>query len=77
MTYNSSQDSTINQSLIRHNLTVTAPDAELLAITLGIQYAVQAPGVEHIMVFTDHIASARRAVDPSAHSGQSLSLAVC
>lgn len=56
---------------------VTAPDAELMAITLGVVHACAVDGLKKIYIFTDHIAAAKRAVDPSVHSRQSLSLAVC
>ena len=52
---------------------VTAPDAELYAIGK----ACSLPDVNNITLFTDSIASARRAVNPSVHSGQGHSLAVC
>ncbi|KAK1234806.1 hypothetical protein PQX77_001983, partial [Marasmius sp. AFHP31] len=57
---------------------VMAPCAELVAICFVV---TQVPsGVEpykRITVFTDSIASAEQAVDPSLHSGQAHSLAVC
>jgi len=56
---------------------VTAPDAELFAIHSAITLATQQDNCEKIYIFTDSIASARRAVDPSLHSGQGHSLAVC
>ena len=56
---------------------VTAPDAELFAIRSAITLATQQDNCERICIFTDSIASARRAVDPSVHSGQGHSLAVC
>jgi len=56
---------------------VTAPDAELFAIRSAITLATQQDNCEKIYIFTDSIASARRAVDPSLHSGQGHSLAVC
>jgi len=56
---------------------VTAPDAELFAICSAIILATQQDNCEKIYIFTDSIASARRAVDPSLHSGQGHSLAVC
>jgi hypothetical protein len=54
----------------------TAPNAELFAIRLGLLRCLQLEDVETILVFTDSVASARAAVDPSTHSGQSHSLAV-
>jgi len=56
---------------------ITAPDAELFAIRSAITLATQQDNGERIHIFTDSIASARRAVDPSLHSGQGHSLAVC
>jgi len=56
---------------------VTAPDAELYAIRAAIVKACSLPDVNNITLFTDSIASARRAVNPSVHSGQGHSLAVC
>jgi len=56
---------------------VTAPDAELFAICSAITLATQQDNCERIYIFTDSIASAKRAVDPSMHSGQGHSLAVC
>jgi len=56
---------------------VTAPDAELYAIRAAVGKAASLPNVETITLFTDSIASARRAVNPSVHSGQGHSLAVC
>ncbi|CAA7267598.1 unnamed protein product [Cyclocybe aegerita] len=56
---------------------VTAPDAELNAISCAVRLAVKQANCQHIMVFTDSIGSARRAVDPGMHSGQAFSLSVC
>jgi len=56
---------------------VTAPDAELFAIRSAITLATQQDNCEKIYIFTDSITLARRAVDPSLHSGQGHSLAVC
>ncbi|CAA7270657.1 unnamed protein product [Cyclocybe aegerita] len=56
---------------------VTAPDAELNAILCAVRLAVKQVNCQHIMVFTDSIGSARRAVDPGVHSGQAFSLSVC
>ncbi|CAA7271834.1 unnamed protein product [Cyclocybe aegerita] len=56
---------------------VTAPDAELNAISCAVHLAVKQANCQHIMVFTDSMGSARRAVDPSIHSGQAFSLSVC
>ncbi|CAA7268143.1 unnamed protein product [Cyclocybe aegerita] len=56
---------------------VTAPDAELNAITCAVHLAVKQADCQHIMVFTDSMGSAHRAVDPSVHSGQAFSLSAC
>jgi len=56
---------------------VTAPDTELYAIRAVIVKACSLPDVNNITLFTDSIASVRRAVNPSVHSGQGHSLAVC
>ncbi|CAA7270779.1 unnamed protein product [Cyclocybe aegerita] len=56
---------------------VTAPDAELKAISCAVRLAVKQADCQHIMVFTDSMGSAHRAVDPSVHSGQAFSLSVC
>ncbi|CAA7263230.1 unnamed protein product [Cyclocybe aegerita] len=53
---------------------VTAPDAELNAISCAVRLAVKQANCQHIMVFTD---SMGRAVDPGVHSGQAFSLSVC
>jgi hypothetical protein len=55
---------------------VTAPDAELFAICLGLFRCLQLENVETILVFTNSVASAHAVVDPSTHSGQSHSLVV-
>lgn len=55
----------------------TAPDAELFAISLGVLRCLREENVSRISVYTDSIASARKALDPSVHSEQSVSLAVC
>jgi hypothetical protein len=55
---------------------VTAPDAELFTICLGLLRCLWLENIETILVFTDSVASARTAVDPSTHLGQSHSLAV-
>ncbi|CAA7261920.1 unnamed protein product [Cyclocybe aegerita] len=56
---------------------VTAPDAELNAIACAVHLAVKQANCQHIMVFTDSMGSAHRAVDPSVHSSQAFSLSVC
>ncbi|PPQ94342.1 hypothetical protein CVT25_000408, partial [Psilocybe cyanescens] len=56
---------------------VTAPDAELYAIRSAIVNATSRDDCTDIFIFTDSMASARRAVDPSIHSGQGHSVAVC
>ena len=50
--------------------------AELFAIRLGIAKAISM-AIECIILITDSLGSARRAVDPSVHPGQAHSLAVC
>jgi hypothetical protein len=55
---------------------VTAPDAELFAICLGLLRCLQLENIETILVFTDSVASAHAVVDPSTYLGQSHSLAV-
>ncbi|KJA16514.1 hypothetical protein HYPSUDRAFT_207003 [Hypholoma sublateritium FD-334 SS-4] len=56
---------------------VLAPEAELSAIRFAVVWTTQVPGCNHIVIFMDHITSAKKALDPSVHSGQGHSLAVC
>jgi hypothetical protein len=56
---------------------VTAPDAELYAIQIGLGLAMAVPKAKSIKLFMDHFAMARKAVDPSIHAGQGHSLEVC
>ncbi|CAA7270636.1 unnamed protein product [Cyclocybe aegerita] len=56
---------------------VTAPDVELNAISCTVHLAVKQASCQHIMVFTDSMGLAHKAVDPSIHSGQAFSLSVC
>jgi hypothetical protein len=56
---------------------VTAPDAELYAIWIGLGLAVAVPRAKSIKLFMDHITVVRKAVDPSIHAGQGHSLEVC
>ncbi|RXW13928.1 hypothetical protein EST38_g11928 [Candolleomyces aberdarensis] len=51
--------------------------AELFAIRSAITRATMLEGCSRIIIFTDSMAAARRSVDPSVHSGQAHSLAVC
>ncbi|RXW14341.1 hypothetical protein EST38_g11516 [Candolleomyces aberdarensis] len=51
--------------------------AELFVIWSAVVRAVMLEGCECIIIFTDSMAAARRSVDPSVHSGQAHSLAVC
>ncbi|RXW14700.1 hypothetical protein EST38_g11152 [Candolleomyces aberdarensis] len=51
--------------------------AELFAIRSAIIRATMLEGCSRIIIFTDSMAAARRSVDPSVHSGQAHSLAVC
>ena len=53
----------------------TALDAELFAIRLGVVKATSF-NVKHIILITDSLSAARRAVDASVHSGQAHSLSV-
>ncbi|CAA7268150.1 unnamed protein product [Cyclocybe aegerita] len=46
---------------------VTTPDAELNAIACAVHLAVKQANCQHIMVFTDSMGLAHRAVDPSVH----------
>jgi len=54
----------------------TAPDTELFAITLSIFKATNMD-IECIILITNFLSSARKVVDPSVHSGQTHSLAIC
>ena len=54
----------------------TTSDAKLFAIRLGIAKATSM-AIEYIILITDSLGSARQVVDPSVHSGQVHSLAVC
>ncbi|KDR65264.1 hypothetical protein GALMADRAFT_21607, partial [Galerina marginata CBS 339.88] len=54
----------------------TAPDAEMSAICRAIGLTTKRI-CEHIAIFTDSIAMAKRALDPSLHSSQSHSLLAC
>ncbi|CAA7268123.1 unnamed protein product [Cyclocybe aegerita] len=56
---------------------VIASDAELNAIVCAVRLAVKQANCQHIMVFTDSMGLAHKAVDPSMHSGQAFSLSVC
>jgi hypothetical protein len=56
---------------------VTAPDAELYAIWIGLGLAMVVPGAKSIKLFTDHFTAVRKVVDPSIHAGQGHSLEVC
>ena len=53
----------------------TALDAELFAIRLGVAKATSFD-VKHIILITDSLSAARRAVDASVHSGQAHLLSV-
>ncbi|KAJ2926390.1 hypothetical protein H1R20_g10713, partial [Candolleomyces eurysporus] len=55
----------------------TSACAELFAIRAAVVRATILNGCDHIIVFTNSMSSARRSVDPSVHSGQAHSLAVC
>ncbi|KJA20098.1 hypothetical protein HYPSUDRAFT_142665 [Hypholoma sublateritium FD-334 SS-4] len=56
---------------------VLAAEAELSAICFAVVRATQVPGCTRIVIFMDHIASAKKALDASIHSGQGHSLVVC
>ncbi|KAK1234618.1 hypothetical protein PQX77_002173 [Marasmius sp. AFHP31] len=57
---------------------ILAPCVELVAIHFAVTRVTSgAEPYKHITVFTDSIAAAERAVDPSLHSGQAHSLVVC
>ncbi|KAF9267614.1 hypothetical protein L218DRAFT_995189 [Marasmius fiardii PR-910] len=57
---------------------VTAPNAELTSIRFVVEYLISRKfDCNRIVIFTDSIAAVKRAVDPSAHSGQADSLVVC
>ena len=54
----------------------TTPDAELFAIRLDIA-KVTSMAIEHIILITDSLGSARQAVDLSVYPKQAYSLAIC
>ena len=54
---------------------ITTSNAELFTIRLSIAKATNM-AIEHIILITDSLESARQAVDPSVHPGQAHSLAV-
>ena len=57
---------------------VTAPDAELHAICVAVGcMTMYHPEAARFIIYTDCIAAARLAIDPSAHSGQGHSLDIC
>ena len=55
---------------------ITIPDSKLFAIRLGIAKATNIT-IEHIILITDSLGSAKIAVDFSVHSEQAYFLAVC
>ena len=55
---------------------ITASDAELFAIRLGV-FKATSMDIKRIILITDSLDSARRSVDPSVYFGQAHSLAVC
>ena len=55
---------------------VTAPNAELMALEMGISTVV-AVGCSSLVCFMDSMAAMTDLVDPSPHSGQVTSLAAC
>jgi len=54
----------------------TAPNVKLFAIRLGVSKATSMD-IEHIILITDSLGSARKSVNLSVHSEQAHSLAVC
>jgi hypothetical protein len=56
---------------------VLSSDGELFAIRSAIVKGCSFENCDRIVLFTDSIGMAKRAVDPSVHSGQAHSLAVC
>ena len=54
----------------------TAPNAELMALEMGISTALAA-GCSSLVYFTDSTLAMTDLVDPSPHSGQASSLAAC
>jgi hypothetical protein len=56
---------------------VLASDVELFAIRAAVCKATGFANCDRIVLFTDSIGMAKRVVDPSIHSGQAHSLAVC
>jgi len=54
----------------------TAPNAELMALEMGIATAVAA-GCSSLVCFTDSTTVMNNVLDPSPHSGQVSSLAAC
>ena len=54
---------------------ITTPNAELVASRLGIAKATSLD-VDRIVVITDSLSSAKKALDPSHHSGQSESITI-
>ena len=56
---------------------VLSSDAELFAIRMAVGRATALEDCNRIVIFTDSLAMARRAIDPGIHSGQAHSLATC
>jgi hypothetical protein len=56
---------------------VLPANVELFAIRMAVSKATMLENCNRIVIFTDSLALARKAVDPSVHSGQAYSLAVC
>jgi len=54
----------------------TAPNAELMALEMGISTALAA-GCSSLVYFTDSTTAMTNLMDPSPHSGQASSLAAC
>jgi hypothetical protein len=56
---------------------VLSSDVELLGKRSAVVQATMLDNCDHIIVFTDSLSFAQRAMDPSVHSEQAHSLAVC
>lgn len=56
---------------------ITSIDAELQAICVAITECLKFEECHHIVIFTDTLVASQRALNPSTHFSQSLSLVVC
>jgi len=59
-----------------HAINVTSTEAELFVIRCGINQVIQVPNIEHIIVITDAIHTARHIFNSSSHPYQLHSIAV-